>query len=57
MNESAELVIGYMVSCAGRPLPGTMPHANGVLNLPSPGLDGVPLNYSHRASGVFGDAA
>jgi hypothetical protein len=57
MNTSASLVLGYMARCAGRPLPGTMPHANGVLNLPSPGRDDVPHNYSHRASGVFGDAA
>jgi hypothetical protein len=57
MNTSAELVLSYMARCAGRPLPAMMPHANGALNLPSPGLDGVPLNYSHRASGVFGDAA
>jgi hypothetical protein len=57
MNTSAELVLSYMARCAGRPLPAMMPHANAVLNLPSPGLDRVPLNYSHRASGVFGDAA
>ena len=57
VNTSASLVLGYMARSAGRPLPGTMPHANGVLHLPSPGLDSTPLNYSHRASGVFGDAA
>jgi hypothetical protein len=57
VNTSASLVLGYMTRCAGRPLPATMPHSGGVLNLPSPGLDGLPLNYSHRASGVFGDAA
>lgn len=57
VNTSASLVLDYMARCAGRPLPATMPHSNGVLNLPSPGLDGVPQNYSHRASGPFGDAA
>jgi hypothetical protein len=57
MNASAELVLSYMAGCAGRPLPATMPHSGGVLNLPSPGLDGVPQNYTHRASGPFGDAA
>jgi hypothetical protein len=57
VNESAERVMGYMARCAGRPLPGTMPHSGGVLNLPSPGRDDVPQNYTHRASGPFGDAA
>jgi hypothetical protein len=57
MNESAELVLAFMARCAGRPLPATMPHSGGVLNLPSPGRDNVPQNYMHRASGPFGDAA
>jgi hypothetical protein len=57
MNESAKHVLSYMASTAGRPVPAMMPHSGGVLNLPSPGLDGVPQNFSHRASGLFGDAA
>jgi len=57
MNESATRVLDYMAGSAGRALPASMPHANGVLNLPSPALDNVPQNYSHRASGPFGDAA
>jgi hypothetical protein len=57
VNESAALVLSYMARCAGRPLPATMPHSGFVLNLPSPGRDDVPQNYTHRASGPFGDAA
>jgi hypothetical protein len=57
VNTSAELVLSYMARSAGRPLPATMPHSGGVLNLPSPGRDDVPQNYLHRASGPFGDAA
>jgi hypothetical protein len=52
INESAERVIAYMISTAGRPLPAAMPHNGFQLNLPSPGLDGVPQNYTHR--GTFG---
>jgi hypothetical protein len=57
INRSGELVLDYIARCAGRPLPASMPHSGGVLNLPSPGLDNMPQNYTHRASGPFGDAA
>jgi hypothetical protein len=50
MNESAERVLNYMTRFgAGRTLPG-MPHANGVLNLPSPSAFGTPQNYTHRGT-------
>ena len=56
MNASAELVLSYMAKCSpGRTLLG-MPWA-GVMNLPNPALAGTPQNYTHRASGPFGDPA
>ena len=55
MNESAERVLNYMTRFgAGRTLPG-MPHANGVLNLPSPSAFGTPQNYLHR--GTIGEVS
>jgi hypothetical protein len=54
VNESAALVLSYMVRHgAGHKLPG-MPHEAGVLNLPNPAtLFGAPLNP--RLSRSIGD--